>query len=112
LKAKKQNVASLELTIGEQNVVPLKPGVDESSSPCGLKLVMVVVCNSSDETPPNTNWEFQSKSGGLNCFKIYIHLIKCKTKNYTKRFKFNCTCTFHHLMEGAGFFSKVFYCDI
>jgi len=46
------------LTIREQNVVLLKPGVDESSNPCGLKLAMVLVCNSNDETPPNTNWGF------------------------------------------------------
>jgi len=31
------------LTIGEQNVALLKPGVDESNSPCGLNLAMVVV---------------------------------------------------------------------
>jgi hypothetical protein len=45
LEGENQNVVSLELTIGEQNVVPLKPGVDESSNPYGLKPTMVVVCN-------------------------------------------------------------------
>ncbi len=58
LEVHNQNVASLELTIGEQNVVPLKSKVNESNNPCGLKLVMVVVCNSNDKIPPNTNWEF------------------------------------------------------
>jgi hypothetical protein len=62
LEAEKQNVVSLELTIGEQNVVPLEPRVDESSSQCGLKATMVVVCNLNDETPPNTNWEFLIKT--------------------------------------------------
>jgi hypothetical protein len=36
-------------------------------------LAMVVVCNSNDEVPSNIDWEFWSKSGGLNCFRIYIH---------------------------------------
>ncbi len=58
LEAQKQNVISLESTIGEQNVVPLEPGIDESSNPCGLKLAMVVVCNSNNEIPSNIDWEF------------------------------------------------------
>ncbi len=58
LEVHKQNVISLELTIKEQNVVPLEPRVDESSNPCGLELAMVVVCNSNDEIPSNTDWEF------------------------------------------------------
>jgi hypothetical protein len=73
LEAQKQNVASLEATIGEQNVVPSKPRVDESSNPHGLKLAMAGVCNSNDEILPNTDREFRSKSGGLDCFRIYIH---------------------------------------
>ncbi len=54
LEAPKQNVASLKSTIGEKNVVPSKLKIDESSNPCGLKLPMVVVCNSNDEIPLNT----------------------------------------------------------
>jgi len=73
LHTQKQNVSSLQPTIGEQNVVPIEPGVDESSNPCGLKLAIVVVYNSNDEIPPITNKEFWLKSGGLDCFKIYIH---------------------------------------
>jgi hypothetical protein len=45
LEGEKQNVVSLELTIGEQNVVPLEPRVDESNNPCGLKFAMVLVYN-------------------------------------------------------------------
>jgi hypothetical protein len=58
LEAQKQNVISSEPTIGEQNVVPLELGVDESSNLCGLQLAMVVVCNSNDEIPSNTYWKF------------------------------------------------------
>ncbi len=72
LEAQKQNVVSSKPTIGEQNVAPLELEVDELNSPCGLELAMVVVCYSNDETPPNSGWEFQSRNGGLNCFKIYI----------------------------------------
>jgi hypothetical protein len=61
------------LTIGEQNVVPSQPRVDEINNPCGLELVMVVVCNSNDEILPTIDWEFQSRNGGLYCFRIYIH---------------------------------------
>jgi hypothetical protein len=53
-----QNVISSKLTIREQNVIPLDRRVDESSNPCGLKLAMVVVCNSNNEIPSNTYWEF------------------------------------------------------
>jgi len=58
LEVHNQNVASLEPIIVEQNVVPLKPKVNESNNPCGLELVMVVVCNSNDKILSNTNWEF------------------------------------------------------
>ncbi len=58
LEAQKQNVISSEPIIGEQNVIPLEPGLDESSNPCGLELAMVVVCNSINEIPSNTDWEF------------------------------------------------------
>jgi hypothetical protein len=63
LEAQKQNVISLEPT-REQNVAPSKSKVDESNNPCGLKLTMVVVCNSNDEIPPNTNWNFNRKVVG------------------------------------------------
>ncbi len=53
LEVHKQIVISLELMIGEQNVVLLEPGVDESNNPCGLEFAMVVVCNSNDEIPSN-----------------------------------------------------------
>jgi hypothetical protein len=66
-----------DLEAQKQNVVPSKLGVDESSNRCGLELTMVIFRNSNDEITPNTYWEFRLKSGGLNCFKIYIHLIKC-----------------------------------
>jgi hypothetical protein len=70
MEGQKQNVASLELTIGEQNVAPLQPkleeqnfvpsklGVDESSNQCGLELAMVIFCNSNDDITPNIDWEF------------------------------------------------------
>jgi len=60
LEAQKQNVISLESTIGEQNVVPLEPRINESNNPCDLKLAMVVVCNSNNEIPSNIgnfDWE-------------------------------------------------------
>jgi len=59
--------------LGNKMFVPLELGVDESSNPRGLELVMVVVCNSNDEIPPNIDWEFRLRSRGLDCFKIYIH---------------------------------------
>jgi len=68
-----QNVLPLELKHGEQNVTPSKLRVDESSNLCGLKFIMVIVCNSNDEVIPNTNWDFRLKNGGLDCFRIYIH---------------------------------------
>jgi len=55
LGVRKKNVISSKLTIKEQNVVPLEPGVDESSNPCGLELAMVVVYNSNDKILSNTN---------------------------------------------------------
>jgi hypothetical protein len=58
LQAQKQNMASSKLTIGEQNVVPSKLGVDESSNRCGLELAMVIFCNLNDEITPNIDWEF------------------------------------------------------
>jgi hypothetical protein len=57
----KQNVASLELSI------------DESNNLCGLKLTMVIICNSCDEIILNVDWEFQSRNGGLDCFILYLH---------------------------------------
>jgi hypothetical protein len=48
LEAQKQSVASLKLTIKEQNVASSKPKVDESNNQCGLELVMVTICNSND----------------------------------------------------------------
>jgi hypothetical protein len=53
LEAQKQNVDSLKPIIGEKNVTPSKPKVDESSNPCGLELAIMVVCDSNDEIPPN-----------------------------------------------------------
>ncbi len=77
LKAQKLNVVSLEQTIGKQNVISSKLKIDESNNLCGLELIMVTICNSNDDITPNTYWEFQLKNGGLDCFKIYIHQIKC-----------------------------------
>jgi hypothetical protein len=85
LEAHMQNVTSLKQTIGKQNVDPLQPRlgeqsvapseliIDESSNLCGLKLTMMTICNSNDEIISNTDWEFRSKNGELDCFKIYIH---------------------------------------
>jgi hypothetical protein len=73
LEAQKKDVASSELTIGEKNVVPWELRVDESNNPCGSELIMVVVYNSNDEILPNTDWEFRSRNGGSDCFRIYIH---------------------------------------
>jgi hypothetical protein len=58
LKVQKRNVALSKLTIGKNNVVPSELKVDVSSNPCGIKLAMVVVCNSNDEVPSNIDWEF------------------------------------------------------
>jgi hypothetical protein len=54
----KQIVVPLQPIFGEQKVVPLELGVDESSNQCGLELVMVNFHNSNDEIIPNTNWQF------------------------------------------------------
>ncbi len=37
-----------------------------------FKMFMDIVSNPSDEIPPKKTWEFQSKSGRLNYFIIYI----------------------------------------
>ncbi len=58
VKGKRLKKVGGDLEAQKQNVVPSKLGVDESSNPFGLKLAMVVVCNSNDMIPPNTNWEF------------------------------------------------------
>jgi len=57
----------------EQNVAPSKLRIDESNNLCGLKLIMMTICNSNGEITLNIDWEFWLKNGGLNCFKIYIH---------------------------------------
>ncbi len=72
-RRRQQNVDPLQSKLGEQNVVPSELRTNESSNLCGLKLTMVTVCNSNDGITPNTNWEFQLKNGGLDCFRIYIH---------------------------------------
>jgi hypothetical protein len=36
-------------------------------------LTMMIVYNSNGEIILNTYWEFWSKNGGLDCFKIYVH---------------------------------------
>jgi hypothetical protein len=59
LEVQKQNVVSLELTFGEQNV-PFELGVDESNNEFNLELA-------DDKITPNIDWEFQLKSGGLDC---------------------------------------------
>jgi hypothetical protein len=43
-------------------------------------LAMMVICNSNDEIPSNTNWEFWSKNVGSNCFRIYIHWSNAEKK--------------------------------
>jgi len=78
----KQNVDPSQLKLREQNVISWELKINESNNLCGLKLTMVTVCNSNDEITPNTNWEFWSRNGGLNCFKIYTHYNKCKKKLY------------------------------
>jgi hypothetical protein len=72
-KLGEQNVAPLELRPEEQSVTSSELRIDESSNLCGLELAVVTICNSNDEIILNTNWEFQSKNGGLDCFRIYIH---------------------------------------
>jgi hypothetical protein len=69
----KQNVDPLQPRLGEQNVIPSKLKIDESNNLCGLELTMVIVYNSNDNITPNTTCQFQSKNGGLDCFRIYIH---------------------------------------
>jgi hypothetical protein len=56
----------------KQNVASLKLKIDESNNLCGLKLTMVIICNSRDEITPNVDWEFQSRNGGLNYFIFYL----------------------------------------
>jgi hypothetical protein len=58
VKGKKLKKVGGDLETYKQNVFPSKPGVDESSNPCGLELAMVVVCNSNDEIPFNIDWKF------------------------------------------------------
>ncbi len=58
LRAQKQNFVSSEQIIKKKNVIPSKLKIDELNNLCGLKLIMVIVCNSNDEIIPNTNWEF------------------------------------------------------
>ncbi len=65
LESQKQSAPSSKLRIGEQNV-PFELGLDESSNEFSLEL-------ENDEITFNIDWKFQSRSGGLNCLKIYIH---------------------------------------
>jgi len=77
LEVHKQNVVSFKQTIGEKNVIPLelrheeqivtpsklrpkeknvapsKLRIDESNNLCGLKLIMMTVCNSNGEITLN-----------------------------------------------------------
>jgi hypothetical protein len=55
LEVQKQNVVSSKKTIKEQNVVALELKIDESSNLCGLKLTMMIVCNSNGEITFNIN---------------------------------------------------------
>jgi hypothetical protein len=48
---------------------------------------MVIVYNSNDEIPPNTNWEFQSKNGGLNFFKLSYITLNARKKIVQKKFE-------------------------
>jgi hypothetical protein len=57
-KAHKQNVPPSKLKPGEQNVVPSKLRIDESNNLCGLKLTMVIICNSNGEIILNIDREF------------------------------------------------------
>jgi hypothetical protein len=36
-------------------------------------LTMMIVYNSNGEITFNIAWEFWSKNGELNCFRIYVH---------------------------------------
>ncbi len=47
-----------------------------SNNLCGLKLTSMKVCN--------IDWKFWLKNDGLDCFRIYIHYIKCKEKKLYK----------------------------
>jgi hypothetical protein len=78
---REKNVIPSKLRPWEQNVVSLKLKLDESSNLCDSKWIMVTICNSNDKITPNTNWEFRSKNGGLNCFRIYVQYIKCRFQN-------------------------------
>jgi len=51
----KQNVAPSKLRLREQNVTPSELKIDESNNLCGLKLIMVIVCNSNGEIILNIN---------------------------------------------------------
>jgi hypothetical protein len=73
LKLGEQNVAPSKLRPWKQNVDMLELRINESSNLCGSKLTMVTIYNSNGEIIFNIDWEFQSKNGGLDCFRIYIH---------------------------------------
>ncbi len=74
LAIEEKNIVPFQLTIREQNVTRIKElRVDETSSQCKLEFDIVIMSNPSGEIPPKTNWEFQSKSGRLNYFRIYIN---------------------------------------
>ncbi len=70
LRLKEQNVAPLELRPREQNVALSKLKIDELNNSCGLELTMVIMCNSNDEITPNLIEKWWVK-----CFKSYIHQI-------------------------------------
>ncbi len=55
LELHKQNIASLEQTIDEQNVVPSELRINESNNLCRLELATMIVCNSNDEITLNIN---------------------------------------------------------
>ncbi len=55
LELHKQNIASSEQTIDEQNVVPSELKINELNNLCRLELTTMIVCNSNDEITLNIN---------------------------------------------------------
>ncbi len=62
-----------DLEAHKQNVLPSVLRIDKWNNLCGLKLTIVIICNSNDEITLHINWEFWSKNGGLDWFRIYVH---------------------------------------
>ncbi len=100
-----QNIVALDAAIAQQNVIASDEAISDRS-----------VIASDQEIGEQNGALSQLKHKDNNLVYIFLEFMDIKLntdlKNYTSFLKFNYIRTFHHLLEGAGFFwSKFFYCN-